>query len=108
VNTLVEWTGGGGDPDLGSRLELTISTCASDVDFDNLTLKMVAEWTVKSPWLYQLFSERWVLSFSLGLSDLIDIPCVRATLHPVPPDLSLYHKTIILFQYHWKSLSRLP
>ena len=36
---------------------------------------MVAEWTVKSPWLYQLFSERWVLSFSLGLSDLIDIPC---------------------------------
>ena len=58
MNALVEWMGGGGDPDLEKRLQLVKSSNPSTVDVKGLTSKVIADWMVKMPWLYQLFDEK--------------------------------------------------
>lgn len=61
----MEWTGGGGDPDLENRLQLARSSRTSKIDVKGLTPKVIIDWTVKMPWLYQLFNEKLVLSLYL-------------------------------------------
>ena len=61
---LVEWTGGGGDPDLETCLSLAQTSRTTKIDVKGLTPKVICDWTVKKPWLYELFNDRWVLFFS--------------------------------------------
>ena len=65
LNALVEWTGGGGDPDLENRLHLAQSSRTSKIDVKGLTSKVIADWTVEMPWLYELFNDRYAASFPL-------------------------------------------
>lgn len=58
LNALIEWTGGGGDPDLGQRLHLARSSRTTQINVKGLTLKVIKDWTVKMPWLYELFNEK--------------------------------------------------
>ena len=61
----MEWTGGGGDPDLEKRLSLARTSRTTKIDVKGLTPKVIDDWTAKMPWLYELFNARWVPSFSL-------------------------------------------
>jgi len=60
LNALMEWTGGGGDPDLESRLQFAQSSHTSKIDVKGLNSKVIRNWTKRMPWLYNLFDERSV------------------------------------------------
>lgn len=65
----MRWTGGGGDPDLESRLEIAQSSHTSKIDVKGLTPKMIRDWTKKMPWLYDLFDGQSVLPFTDCISE---------------------------------------
>lgn len=60
LNALMEWTGGGGDPDLESRLQFAQSSHTSKIDVKGLNARVIRDWTIKMPWLYNLFDGRLV------------------------------------------------
>jgi hypothetical protein len=80
LNVLADWTGGGGDPDLERCLHLAQTSRTSKINVKGLTPKVIADWTVEMPWLYELFNARYVAFFLTMLSFLLLIGHVRTHL----------------------------
>lgn len=60
IKALMDWTGGGGDPDLEKCFKSAKSSRSTSLDLKGLSPGIIKKWTVTNPWLYELFDNRLV------------------------------------------------